>query len=186
MRVGGKNVSQRPPLVLRSVRLPFMCALVIDRRERIVMLVGEIVILRHMMFDVNFMAGLCPPAFEACIFVRGQPTFLAKVAKHAREHVTLITRTLHVIFKIVATYAPRHGFMFFQTAIYAASLKRAEAAMHATAQNATRRTRAVMRNVHPYIIAAVHHFAKVVVAHAAVYVTLIIQILAASPTGGLV
>ena len=76
--------------------------------------------------------------------------------------------------------------MSSQTAIYAAKLKRAEAAMHATAQNATRRTKVVMRNVHPYITAAVHHFAKVVVAPAAVYVTLIIQILAASPTEGLV
>ena len=122
MRVGGKNVSQRPPLALRSVRLPFMCALVIDRRERIVMPVDAIVILRHMMFDVNSMASLCPPAFETCIFVRGRRTFLAKVARHAREHVTLITRTLHVICKTVATYAPKYGFMSFQTVKYVAML----------------------------------------------------------------
>ena len=58
--------------------------------------------------------------------------------------------------------------------------------MHAIAQNAIRRTKVVMRNVHLFIIAVVHHFAKVVVAPAAVYVTLIIRILVASPTGGLV
>ena len=83
MHVGGKIVSQRPPLVLQSVRLPYMCALVIDRGERIVTPADEVVIQRHVMFDVNSMESLCRPAFGPCIFVRGRRTFLKKVAKHA-------------------------------------------------------------------------------------------------------
>ena len=76
--------------------------------------------------------------------------------------------------------------MSYQTVTYVAVRRKAGAATLASAKAATRHTKLVMRNVHPSIIAAVHQFAKVAVTLADVYATVIIRILAASPTGKLV
>ena len=75
--------------------------------------------------------------------------------------------------------------MCLQTVTYVAVHKRTEAATLANARAAIRHTKLVMRNVHPSIIDAVRRFARVAVALAGVSATVIIRILAASPSGKL-
>ena len=88
-----------------------------------------------------------------------------------------------MIFRTVATYALKHGFMSYQTVTYVAVRRKAGAATLASAKAATRHTKLVMRNVHPSIIDAVHRFVRVAVALADVSATVTIRILVASPTG---
>ena len=76
--------------------------------------------------------------------------------------------------------------MSYQTVTYVAVRRKAGAATLASAKAAIRHTKLVMRNVHPSIIDAVHRFARVAVALADVSATVIIRILAASPTGKIV
>ena len=90
-----------------------------------------------------------------------------------------------MIFRTVATYALKHGFMSYQTVTYVAVHKRTGAATLANAKAAIRHMKLVMRDVHLSTIDAVRRFARVAAALAGVSATVIIRIIAASPTGKL-